>query len=34
LVIDVDDPEFTGGGGPIGSLDYEALLAGGEPGYA
>ncbi|MBD8904957.1 acyl-CoA synthetase, partial [Methylobacterium bullatum] len=31
LVIDVDDPVFTGEGTAIGTVDYEALLAGGDP---
>ena len=30
LVIDVDDPEFTGPGTSLGSIEYEALLAGGD----
>ncbi|GBU19153.1 MULTISPECIES: acyl-CoA synthetase [Methylobacterium] len=30
LVIDVDDPEYTGPGERIGSLDYESLLADGD----
>jgi fatty-acyl-CoA synthase len=34
LVIDVDDPEYTGPGARIGTLEYESLLAGGDPGYA
>ena len=34
LVIDVDDPEYTGPGEPVGSVDYEALLASGHPDYA
>ncbi len=34
LVIDVDDPEWTGAGEPVGDLDYEALLAGGDPDFA
>ena len=34
LVIDVDDPEYLGDGAPIGGLDYEALLASGDPDYA
>ncbi|OHC71179.1 MAG: acyl-CoA synthetase, partial [Rhodocyclales bacterium GWA2_65_20] len=34
LVIDVDDPEFSGDGARIGNIDYEAFLAGGDPGYA
>jgi fatty-acyl-CoA synthase len=33
LVIDVDDPEFTGPGTRIGSVEYEALLAGGDPRF-
>ncbi len=33
LVIDVDDPEYTGPGQRIGSLEYEALLAEGDPSY-
>ncbi|WP_036265892.1 acyl-CoA synthetase [Methylobacterium sp. 10] len=31
LVIDVDDPVFTGDDATIGSLGYEALLAEGDP---
>ncbi|MCC0806371.1 acyl-CoA synthetase [Methylobacterium sp. W2] len=31
LVIDVNDPVFTGEGTAIGSLSYEALLAEGDP---
>jgi acyl-CoA synthetase (AMP-forming)/AMP-acid ligase II len=34
LVIDVDDPEYTGPGERLGSIDYEAFLAGGNPDYA
>jgi acyl-CoA synthetase (AMP-forming)/AMP-acid ligase II len=34
LVIDVDDPEYTGPGERVGSLDYEAFLAGGDPEFA
>ena len=34
LTVDIDDPEFDGPGGRIGSLDYEALLAEGDPGFA
>ncbi|MCF8184841.1 MAG: AMP-binding protein, partial [Polynucleobacter sp.] len=30
LVIDVDDPEYTGPGERVGSIDYEALLASGQ----
>ncbi|MDF1585306.1 acyl-CoA synthetase [Marinimicrococcus flavescens] len=33
LVIDVDDPEGPGGE-RLGALDYEALLAEGDPGFA
>jgi fatty-acyl-CoA synthase len=36
LVIDIDDPEAAGEGGGerLGALDYEALLAEGDPDYA
>jgi fatty-acyl-CoA synthase len=34
LIVDVLDSEYQGGGAPIGSLDYEALLAEGDPAYA
>ena len=34
LVIDVDDPEFAGEGERLGSLDYEAFLLEGDPGFA
>ena len=33
LVIDVDDPEYTGPGERVGSVDYESFLAGGHPDY-
>ena len=33
LVIDYDDPEFTGEGALIGTLDYEALIAEGSEDY-
>jgi fatty-acyl-CoA synthase len=33
LVIDYDDPEYDGPGERLGSLDYEALLAEGDPGF-
>ncbi|MFD3206285.1 acyl-CoA synthetase [Pseudomonas sp. LS_2] len=33
LVIDVDDPEY-GEGQPVSELDYEALLAEGDPEFA
>ena len=32
LVIDVDDPEAAGGE-RLGEVEYEALLAGGDPGF-
>ena len=34
LVIDYDDPEFTGTGERIGTLDYEAFLGEGDPDFA
>ncbi len=34
LVIDVDDPEYTGPGERVGSIDYESFLTGGHPDYA
>jgi fatty-acyl-CoA synthase len=34
LVIDYDDPEFTGAGERIGTIEYEALLAEGDPDFA
>jgi len=34
IVVDVDDPEYEGAGGRIGEVEYEALLAGGDPKYA
>ena len=33
LLIDVDDPEYSGEGRRLGRLDYEAFLAEGDPGY-
>ena len=33
LVINYDDPVYEGPGEPIGSLDYEAFLAGGDPNF-
>ena len=33
LVIDYDDPEYDGPGERLGTLDYEALLAEGDPDY-
>ena len=34
LVVDVDDPEYVGPGERLGSVDYEAFLAGGDPSFA
>ena len=34
LVIDYDDPEYPGLGAPVSELEYETLLAGGDPEYA
>jgi len=34
LTVDIDDPEYDGPGERIGSLDYEALLAEGDPDAA
>jgi fatty-acyl-CoA synthase len=34
LIVDYDDPEYSGPGERIGSLDYEALLAEGDENYA
>src|SRR3974390_1119971 len=33
LVIDVDDPEYTGPGDRIGGIEYEALLESGDPRF-
>ncbi|OYX71432.1 MAG: acyl-CoA synthetase [Rhizobiales bacterium 32-66-11] len=33
IVIDYDDPEFTGPGARIGELEYEDFLATGDPEY-
>ena len=33
LVVDVDDPDYTGGGVRIGDIEYETLLAEGDPDY-
>ncbi|MCA9679234.1 MAG: acyl-CoA synthetase [Kofleriaceae bacterium] len=30
-IVDVDDPEYTGAGERVGQLEYEALLATGDP---
>ncbi|MFN3673443.1 MAG: AMP-binding protein, partial [Bosea sp. (in: a-proteobacteria)] len=34
LVIDYDDPVYGGPGERLGSVEYEAFLAGGDPDYA
>jgi fatty-acyl-CoA synthase len=34
LVVEVDDPEYGGLGARLGSVDYEAFLAGGAPDQA
>ena len=34
LVIDYDDPEFTGAGERLGGLEYEELLREGDPDFA
>jgi fatty-acyl-CoA synthase len=34
IVIDVDDPEYAGPGERLGRIDYEALLAEGDPAFA
>jgi fatty-acyl-CoA synthase len=34
LVIDYDDPELTGAGERIGEIEYEELVASGDPGFA
>src|SRR3954470_12037092 len=33
VVVDVDDPEYTGAGELIGTQQYESLLESGDPGY-
>lgn len=33
IVIDVDDPQYAGDGERIGEIDYETLLASGDPAY-
>ncbi len=33
IVIDVDEPEYTGPGERVGSLEYEAFIAGGSPEF-
>ena len=34
LVIDYDDPEYSGSGERLGSIEYEAFIASGDPAYA
>jgi fatty-acyl-CoA synthase len=34
LVIDYDDPEFTGPGDRLGEIEYEDFLRGGDPDFA
>jgi fatty-acyl-CoA synthase len=34
LVVDVDDPEYSGAGERLGGLDYEAFLGEGDPAFA
>jgi fatty-acyl-CoA synthase len=34
LVIDIDDPVYDGPRRRLGETDYEAFVAGGDPGYA
>ena len=34
LIIDYDDPEFTGAGGRLGDLEYEDLLREGDEAFA
>ena len=34
LVIDYDDPEFTGAGERLGEIEYEDLLRSGDPDFA
>src|SRR5262249_33850372 len=34
LVIDYDDPEYSGAGERIGSAEYEEFVAGGDPAFA
>jgi fatty-acyl-CoA synthase len=34
LIIDYDDPEFTGAGERLGSLDYEEFIADGDADFA
>ena len=34
LVIDYDDPEFSGDGERLGTIEYEDFIAGGDPEFA
>ena len=34
LVIDYDDPEFSGAGERLGTIEYEDFIAAGDPGFA
>jgi len=34
LVIDIDDPEYSGEGSRIGEIEYEAFIAKGDPAFA
>src|SRR5882757_4929656 len=34
LVIDYDDPEFAGAGERLGAIEYEELIAAGDPDFA
>jgi fatty-acyl-CoA synthase len=34
IVIDYDDPEYTGEGERLGNIDYEDFVASGDPDYA
>jgi 3-(methylthio)propionyl---CoA ligase len=34
LVIDYDDPEFSGAGERLGAIEYEDFIAGGDPDFA
>ncbi len=34
LIIDYDDPEYTGPGERLGSIDYEDFILAGDPDYA
>jgi len=34
LLVDYDDPEFTGAGERLGALEYEDFIAAGDPGFA